>query len=75
VIAVVLAVGVGTVPLLMRPATTRKPPPVAVAPLPPTDAARLPDFTNLRSPAEVWPEAVRRLPRQTPDGHPYTPIT
>ncbi|GIJ51706.1 hypothetical protein Val02_85920 [Virgisporangium aliadipatigenens] len=74
-VALVMALGVGAVPLIKRPAPELRPPPVVVAaPLPPTDAARLPDFTNPRSPAEIWPEAVRRLPRQTPDGHGYTPL-
>jgi hypothetical protein len=77
VIALVVTAGIAAVPLLARHAPT--PPPVAVQPapapnpLPPADAGKLPDFSNPRPPAEVWPEAVRRLPLKAPDGQDYQP--
>lgn len=34
-------------------------------------AGKLPDFANLKSPEEVWPQAAHRIPGKLPDGRAY----
>jgi hypothetical protein len=73
--AAVLALAVGTTTVVTFTAGADQVPNVAASAepskLPELDMTNVPDFTNLKAPGEVWPDAVRTLPNRLPDGGIY----